>query len=104
MNLATALAVLTLVIGVPLSAYAVARLWHVSFSQRNPVVRERAITETIVLFTAIVFGIIFLFNDKILLIPFLDSEGTKISTRAAVLVLSVVPALYWLFLYRNTKT
>jgi hypothetical protein len=65
------------------------------------VLRERGITATVVLLVVVVFGLIFTNND--LIPPPFNSESTKIVTRFAILSLAIIPAAYWLILYRNAK-
>ena len=102
MNLPNILAVLVLVVGVPLNALVTLMLWR--RSQAYPwirVLRERLIAETCVLVLTIVFGLIFLNNDT--LPPPLDTDVTRIVTRAVLLGVAVIPALYWLWLYRRRR-
>jgi hypothetical protein len=94
------LAVLTLVVGVPLNAYVVWRLGRLH--RANPdlmVLRERGIVGTAVLINVVVFGLIFVNND--IVPPILGLDLTKLITRAVVLFMAIVPALYWLRLYRK---
>lgn len=98
MNLPNILAIAVLVVGVPLNALVTVMLWRKSHAHpRIRVLRERLIAETAVLVLVIVFGLIFLNNDT--LPPPLDTDVTKLVTRAVLLGVAVVPALYWLWLY-----
>lgn len=100
MTLAQILGILTLVVGVPLNLYVTHKLWRLSMSAPGiRVLRERALVATIVLATAVIFGLIFMNND--LPEPLLTGEATKLITRAVLLVLATVPAAYWLWLYRG---
>lgn len=99
-TIATVIAVLVLAVGVPLNWY-VLRILRTLYRERpNPVLRERTITERLIIVTAVVFGVIFLFNDGFLPIPFLNSDLSKIVTRSIILALVTIPATYWLRLYR----
>lgn len=94
----TALAVLTLVVGVPLNLIVTIRLWSLYTDDRaNLVIRERAIAATIVLLLVIVFGLIFVNND--LIPPPISFVDTKLFTRLAMLTVAIVPASYWLLIY-----
>lgn len=99
MSFTTILAGLTLVVGVPLNLYVTVRLWRLLAA--NPtyqVLRERAIVATFVLILVVVFGIIFVNND--LVPPILNFADTKIVTRLVMLAVAIIPASYWLVLYR----
>jgi hypothetical protein len=98
-SLPTILGILTLLIGVPLNLYVAARLWRLS--RKTPgvsVLRERAIVAAGVLLVVVVYGLIFANND--LVPPIVAFDTTKFLTRGAMLLLAVVPASYWLWLYR----
>lgn len=95
-------AVLVLVIGVPLNALVTFLLWRAY--RANPkirVLRERLVVEVAVLLLVIVFGLIFLNNDR--LYPPFDTDATKLITRLTMLGLSTIPACYWLILYWRRK-
>lgn len=99
MTLAGFLALVVLLVGVPLNLYVTVRLWMLHrASPEIKVLRERAIVAAVVLFTVIVFGLIFVNNDQAL--PLLAGEATKLITRGVLLALAIIPALYWLRLYR----
>lgn len=88
-----------LVVGVPLNVYVTARLHRLSREAPDAkVLHERALVAAIVLVVVIVFGLIFVNNDQS--IPFLTGEVTKLITRAAVLALAIIPAIYWLRISR----
>lgn len=96
------LALVTLFVAVPLNVVVTAML--LSQSRRFPrlrVLRERAVTAAAVLLTTIVFGLIFVNNDQA--IPRLSLYATKSITRISMLVVGVVPATYWLWLWRHGK-
>lgn len=102
MDLAHVLAVLVLFVGVPLNVLVTYMLWK--RSQMAPdlkVLRERFIVATAVLVMVFVFGLIFLNNDH--LPPFLTTDVTKVITRFVMLGIAVVPATYWLVLYRGDR-
>lgn len=99
MNVASVLAVLVLVIGVPLNLYVTVKLLRLSrVSPQLRVLRERAIVAVCVLLVVVVFSLVFWSNDSTP--PVLPLDVTKIITRGAVLVVSTVPAVYWLRIYR----
>jgi hypothetical protein len=93
------LAVLTLALGVPLNLYVTAKLWRLSSASGNAVLRERTLNAVFVLVLVAVFGVIFVNND--LVPPPLAFETTKYLTRAVMLLVALIPALYWLRLYRH---
>lgn len=98
MNLPNILAILVLVIGLPLNVAVALLLYRRSRAFPNiRVLRERFIVELGVLILVVVFGLIFLNNDT--LPPPLDTDITKIVTRAVLLIVAVFPACYWLVLY-----
>lgn len=102
MNLPNLLAVLVLVVGIPLNVLVTVMLWRRSHAYpRIRVLRERLIAETGVLVLTIVFGLIFLNNDA--LSPPLDTDVTKLVTRLVLLGVAVIPACYWLWLYRRGR-
>jgi len=98
LQIANLLAIAVLFIGAPLNWYVTWRLWQLH--RVNPeirVLRERGIVATVVSLTVTLFGLIFLNNDA--LPPPFSIEVTKILTRFAMLMIAVVPAVYWLWLY-----
>ena len=98
-ELAAILGLLVLVIGVPLNLYVTHKLRQLSVLEPSiKLLRERALVSTIVLGIAVIFGLVFMNNDS--LEPLLSLEITKLITRSAVLILVIVPAAYWLWLYR----
>ena len=99
MNPAAVLGALTLLVGVPLNYYVTRKLWRLSAERPDlRVLRERAIVSTAVLLIVFVFSLVFFSNDSVP--PILGSDITKIVTRVAILALAVVPATYWLRIYR----
>lgn len=102
MDLAHITALLVLAIGVPLNVIVVTLLWQKSNAAPHlQVLRERFIVAGAVLVLVIVFGLIFLNNDR--LPPFLTTDVTRLITRSVVLAIAVVPATYWLLLYRGDR-
>lgn len=100
MSDATLIAVAVLGLGVPLNAYVTYRLWHLARARPHlRVVRERAIVATAVLVIVVLFGFVFLSNDQVP--PYLPLDVTRVVTRLAILLLAVVPASYWLWVYRR---
>ena len=96
------LGLVVLLVGTPLNVIVTVMLWR--RSMRYPelrVLRERAVTASLVLLTVVVFGLIFVNNDT--LPPPLDVVITKWVTRVVLLLLAIVPALYWLLLYRSAS-
>lgn len=92
------LGLLTLVVGVPLNLVVVSLL--LAETRREPgllVLRERFVTALGVLVMVTIFGLIFVNNDTIP--PWFDLSATKIITRATMLSLAIVAAVYWLWLY-----
>lgn len=95
----TLLAYAVIAIALPLNWVVTIRLWLLSESMRdNQVVRERAIVALALALIVTLFSIVFLNNEMDA--PFLTVEQTQLLTRSAVLALSI-PALYWLFIYRD---
>jgi hypothetical protein len=101
MNLGDYLGLAVVVIAAPLNWYVAWKLWRLaSSSPRVRVLRERAVVAVGAAIVVTIFGLIFLNNDAEL--PPFDTGATRVITRLAMF-LSVVPALYWLRLYRSTK-
>lgn len=101
MSLPNLLALLVLVIGVPLNLLVTWMLWRQSRAHPDlGVLRERLIASVAVLVLVVVFGLIFLNNDR--LPPFLTTDTTRVVTRAVLFVVAVIPAVYWLILYRKS--
>ena len=91
---------LVLVVGVPLNVYVTLKLRTLSASSpRVRVLRERVLVSATVLLVVAVFGLTFWNNDTVP--PVLGLDITKLVTRAAILILAIVPACYWLFIYRD---
>ncbi len=98
MTIPTALAVLTLVVGVPLNLLVTRRLWILARADvANLALRDRAIIASAVLILVVVFGLIFLNND--LIPPIVSFVDTKLLTRTVMLIVAIVPASYWLLIY-----
>lgn len=96
------LGLLVLLVGTPLNLVVTVMLWRRSL--RYPsirVLRERAVVASLLLLAIVVFGLIFVNNDT--LPPPLDIIITKWVTRVVFLVLAIVPAVYWLALYRTAS-
>ena len=103
MSLPSVLAVLVLLLGVPLNLYVTIRLRRISRENpRIPLVRFQYIVSSLVLLTVVVFGVIFVNND-LPPPPPLGFAETKLFTRGVLLVLSIVPAAYWLHLTRERR-
>ena len=97
----TVLSLLVLFIGVPLNLYVTVYLWRLSRSApRVRVLRLSAVSSTVVLIVVAVYGLLFVNNDFVP--PPLAFEDTKLVTRFAMLVLAIIPAAYWLNLYRRS--
>lgn len=98
MPLANILALLVLLVGVPLNAVVTIMLLRRSRDAPTiKVLRERMVVSACVLLVVVVFGLIFLNNDT--LPPPFDVGFTKIVTRLVMLIIAIVPAAYWLYLY-----
>jgi len=96
----TLLAFVVLFVGVPLNLYVVHRLWQlVRAEPDNAVLRDRVIVALAVLLLIVVFGLIFLNND--LDAPVVSFADTKLGTRTVAVILAIVPASYWLWIYRG---
>jgi hypothetical protein len=98
MPLPNILAIAVLLVGVPLNVIVTIMLFRRSREAPTiKVLRERMVVSAVLLLALVVFGLIFLNNDT--LPPPFDVTLTKIVTRSAMLLLAVVPASYFLFLY-----
>ena len=92
------MAIGVLVIGVPLNVMVVFLLARVSLgTPGSKVLRERLVAALLVLVLTVVFGLIFFNNDTVP--PYIETEATKLITRAALLAVAVIPACWWLYLY-----
>lgn len=97
--MSTLLALLTVFVAMPLNIFVTIRLWRLYRADPSlRVLRERAIASLFVAIVVTVFALVFLNND--LVPPILAFEDTKILTRGAMLAVGVIPAGYWLWLYR----
>lgn len=100
MNFATVLAVLVAVVAVPLNWYVTVKLWRLSRTRPAlRVLRERAIVAFALALIATGFALVVLNNEQAP--PPLNLDSTKIVSRTLILATSVIPALWWLRLYRN---
>jgi hypothetical protein len=98
-ELTVALALLTLLVGVPLNVIATYLLLRKSREAPHlRVLRERFVVAAITTIVVLVFGIIFVNNDRE--IPWLGLDATKLITRVAMLGIAIIPAVSWLFIYR----
>ena len=96
------LAGLTVFVAMPLSWYVAWRLWRLSRGYRaNRVIRQQAIAAVALALIVTLFAIVFINNDQ--QVPPLTPAQTRVMTRGALLLLSVIPALYWLYLYRGRE-
>ena len=94
------LGLLTLVIGVPLNLIVVLTLLRKSRARPDLLVlAERFVTALAILVLVTIYGLIFVNNDTIP--PWFDLATTKIVTRVVMLVVAVVPAAFWLWIYRK---
>ena len=99
MILANVLALAVVFVAVPLNWLVTIRLWRLSGATPEiSVLRERAILSTFFTVLVTVFALVFLNND--LAVPILTLDQTRIIVRSATLAVSIVPAGYWLYLYR----
>lgn len=97
----TVLAVLVVLVALPLNWFVTLKLWRLArLAPEIGVLRERALVALALALIVTVFAVIFLNNE--MPVPLLDVEATRIITRSAMLALSL-PALYWLFLYRDGR-
>ena len=102
MTLVNLIAYLTLFVALPLNWLVTIMLWRVS--RQSPeirVLRERAVTALALAIIATVFALIFLNNDAA--VPPLSPEATRLITRTTILVATIVPSFYWLWLYRRAS-
>lgn len=99
MSVPSLLGYLVLCVGVPLNVFVTWRLWSLYRSEpHNLVLRDRVVISAFVLVVVIVFSLLFLNNDAVP--PPLNFESTKLVSRFVTLLLAVVPASYWLWIYR----
>lgn len=100
MNWPTILAVLVIGVALPVNWYVAYKLWRKSRgAPQLRVLRERMWASLALALVVTVFAFVFV-NNSVLDPPPLDPLATQIVTRLAILSLSI-PALYWLWLYRN---
>lgn len=101
MTLPVLLAWGVVLIAMPLNWYVTIKL--AGLSRANPdvrVLRERTYVALALSVIVSIFAFVFLNNGMD--IPVLNNEQTQLVTRTAVLALAL-PALYWLYLYRNGR-
>lgn len=101
MSLPVLLAWLVVLVAMPVNWYVTIKL--AMLSGANPevrVLRERLYVSIGLSVVVSVFAFVFLNNGMD--IPVLNNVQTQLITRAAVLGLAL-PALYWLYLYRNGR-
>lgn len=99
MTLANFLAYAVVGFAVPLNIFVTIRLWRLHVEDPGiRVLRERAILSTFIAVVVTIFALVFLNND--LVVPILGLEQTRLIARGATLAVSIVPAGYWLYLYR----
>lgn len=99
-GIATVLAVLNLALGIPLILWLLARLnRRLRQMPGNLMYVDRRNVAWALLLLAAVFGPIFLNND--MAVPILDGTTTKLVTRSVVLLVIVVPTVYYLWIDRN---
>jgi hypothetical protein len=97
---ASVLAIATLAIAVPLNWFVAIRLALLAHEAPDVrLLRERALAAVFMAVVVTVFSLIFLNND--LVPPLFAFEQTKYLTRSITLAAGIIPALYWLRLYRN---
>lgn len=98
--IAQILGALAAVIGIPLNAYVAWRMWQLyRVKPYLLVLRERWLTAASVTLLVIVFSALFL-NSEILPPPLATPEA-RVIARVVLLLFAVVPALYWLTIYRD---
>lgn len=94
------LALLVAFVAVPLNWFVTFRLWRLSRAEPGlRVLRERAIVALALAIVMTVFGLIFLNNDVVP--PPLSFDDSKWLTRGTLFLAGVLPALYWLWIYRD---
>lgn len=100
--LVSLLTLLVVWVALPLTWFASWRLWLLHRRRMElKVLRERGIAMTMLALLVTVFAVVFINND--FEVPPLDVATTRILTRGALFLFSVVPACYWLWLYRSGK-
>jgi hypothetical protein len=100
MELTVILAWLTLGVGVPLNVTTTYLLRRKSRQAPHlRVLKERFIVAAITTIVVLVFGVIFVNNDRG--VPWLGLDATKLITRVAMLGIAIIPAVGWLLIYRQ---
>jgi hypothetical protein len=92
--------ILIVLVAMPLNWYVTFILWRASRADpKGEALRVTAVLALCVAIIVTIFAIIFVNNS--LGAPFLITYETQIVTRGSLLLLSTVPALYWLRWYRR---
>lgn len=92
------LAIAVLLVGIPLNLVVTVMLIRKSSEAPTiKVLRERMVVALCVTLVVVAFSLVFWNNDTIP--PYVETDVTKIITRCVLLVVAVVPALYWLAIY-----
>lgn len=101
MEVTAVLAWLTVLVAVPLCG--VASWFLLKKSREAPnlrVLRERFLVSVVTMFVVLFFGVIFVNNDQT--VPPISLDATKLITRSAILVLALVQAGGWIWIYRSS--
>lgn len=102
MSILEILSLLVIIVAVPLNWLVTLLLWRLSNANRPiRVLRERAVAALALSLIVTMFALVFANND--MHPPILDYESTKFVTRGVLLTMAVVPALYWLNLWRKSR-
>jgi hypothetical protein len=99
-HLPSALALLVIFVAMPLDWYVTFILWRLTHTDpKGRTLRAVTAFSFCIALTITVLAVIFINNgmDE----PVLSTYETMVITRATLLVLSVVPAVYWLRWYRS---
>lgn len=100
MGIPEILAIMVVAIAAPLNWFVAWRLWYLShLDPKVWTLRSAAISATGIAVIVTVFALVFLNNGQ----PFppLDAFETQLITRTTLLILSTVPAIYWLRRYKK---
>ena len=93
------LGVVNLVVTAPVVIFVA---WELRLAARErpylKVLRERSFVQVVLAGIVVVFALVFTNNDAP--IPPFDTQTTRVITRTMIL-LAIVPSLYWLRLYRS---
>lgn len=97
--MAVVLAWLVILVAVPLNWIVTLRLWRLYRPGEDiGLLKERTLLALVLAIVVTIFAAVFLNNG--MEDPILDLAATQLLTRSAILGLSI-PAIYWLFLFRN---